>query len=76
MDDQITLAELRFHSTGWVARVGVFCLRWSRQDMYWSFSFERVRKGFQNCGGMTARQFYYARKQAREARKAKEGAVS
>lgn len=68
MDDQISLAELRFYSTGWVLRLWVFCIRWNRQDQYWAFSFERVRQGFRNAGGMTLRQFYYARKQAREAR--------
>lgn len=64
----MTLAEIRFYTTGWVVRLGPLCLRWNRQDAYWSLSVERLQKGVRNIGGMTWGEFLMARRQAKEAR--------
>lgn len=68
------LAEIRFYDTGWIIRVGLLALRYTKQGnetndfaYYRALSLEILGRSFQYAGGMTWKQFKLSRKQAREA---------
>jgi len=70
------LFETRFYSTGWAFRFGLLQFRWNTQKNYRAFSVEWIGPTYLNTPGLTWREFMIARKQQREARKAKRDAAS
>lgn len=56
--------EARFYKTGWSFRVGVFNLRYNKQQNYTELTLGRVKPGYLSSGGLTWREFRLARKQA------------
>jgi hypothetical protein len=59
--------EARYYSTGWAFRLGIFQIRWNRQENYVGLTFEKVGIAYFSAGGLSWREFQAQKRQIHQA---------